>query len=359
MTQQTVSSSVYVVADLGGTTLRLGRVVGGQLETDSIRRVATENLRLHPDDSACVLQRRVMSQLIDALRTYLRSPIGIGASAVGLSFAGPLTRDGVAVAAPTIWGHGAAPLCIYQVLQKALDLPVFVANDITAAAWRYMASESQSFCLFTVSSGIGNKVFWRGDVLVSDEGHGGELGHWRVDHSPDAPRCDCGGQGHLGAIASGRGVVALACRMAAQQSREFAYSMLFKPAGGRPDAITSIALAAAVRSEDAFALGVMREALKPLASAVSCLFAAIGIRRYLFIGGFANAVGQAFITMLGDELVRFGCFGLNEEEMRGMLCLGAPDDDHSLIGIGHMVSAFMANTLQSSITKESWHACAH
>lgn len=273
---------------------------------------------------------------------YLHSAEGANAQAIGIAFAGPLKAEGTVIAAPTIWGPGAPPLNLGKLLRNALRLPVVVANDITAAAWRYAEAEDQPFCLFTVSSGIGNKVFWRGDVLTGDAGHGGELGHWRVDHSAEAIACDCGGRGHLGAVASGRGVVAVAQRTARLQPRRFSRSSLFEHAQGTPERITSNALAAAARAGDFFAVDILHEAFRPLASAIGCLFAAIGIRNFLFIGGFAIAMGSSFLTVLGDELVRHGCFGLDESTTRAMLQLGVADDDHSLIGVGKMLTAVLA-----------------
>lgn len=316
----------YVVADIGGTTLRIGRATDQGVE--AVRRVATEGLGRYPGEAPSRLQRLVMAQLAMELDDYLRSPDGLGTSAVGLSFAGPITSDGVAIAAPTIWGSASTPLRVGELLAQRLDVPVIVANDITAAAWRYAATEDEPFCLYTVSSGIGTKVFRHGEVLIGDDGSGGELGHWRVDPRPDAVRCDCGGLGHLGAIASGRGILAAARRAAADRPRE---SLL-------PAEITNEALAAAIRHGDAFAVDLLRAALQPLASAVACVFASIGIRRHLFIGGFAVAVGEKFTEVLADELVRLGCFGLTPAQTRAMVRLGFADDDHSLIGMGQLLT---------------------
>jgi glucokinase len=273
------------------------------------------------------------------LAAYLNSPEGTGASAIGISFAGPITRDGIVIAAPTIWGSWAPPLRLGEILEQRLGLPVVVANDITAAAWRYASTEPEPFCLFTISSGIGNKVFRHGEVVVDDDGFGGELGHWRIDQSADAMKCDCGGRGHLGAVASGRGMVAAVRRAAACQPLSFGRSYLSELASSRPEYITSPMLVAAVQHDDEFAIDVLRGSLRPLASAVACMFAAIGVRRYLFIGGFALAIGQPFVTLLGDELVQLGCFGLNEEQTRGMLRLGLADDDHSLVGMGRLLAS--------------------
>lgn len=328
----------FVVADIGGTTLRIGLMRKGQDQVSAIKRFRTESLRLHLGESGQELQDRIVRQLVRELKAYLESAAGNGAAAVGLSFAGPISGGGVVIAAPTLWGPGARSLMLRQVLEEALGTSVVVANDITAAAWRYAGSETKPFCLITVSSGIGNKVFWGHDVLVDEDGHGGELGHWHVDATEPPLRCDCGEYGHLGAVASGRGVVALAELLAQRHAKRFVASVLHELSGGRPGAITSVDLAAAVRSEDSFAIHILQQALRSLASALACLFAAIGVRRFLFIGGFALAVGQRYIDLLGDELVKIGCFGLREPEVRKMLALGTADDEHSLIGMGRILS---------------------
>jgi glucokinase len=329
---------VTVVADLGGTTLRVGRVLGGVLDAASVRRIPTEGLDRHRALPPQVLQAQVVEQLAGELEQYLRSPHGAGADAVGVSFAGPLSKDGTVLAGPTLWGGPAAPLPITDILTRRLPVPVVVANDITAAAWRYAAPETAPFCLITVSSGIGHKVFRHGEVLIDDAGHGGEIGHWRIDPRPDAIPCECGGRGHLGGISSGRGVLLAARAAAATDPAGFADSELAGPAGHRPDGITNQSLARAVRRGDPFATAVLSDCLLPLAQAVNCLFTAIGIRRYLFIGGFAVAVGSPFLRLLGDQLTRLGCFGLDERQIRAMLSLGAADDDHSLLGMARMVA---------------------
>jgi len=334
----------YVVADLGGTTLRIGRMSEGAGSATSVRRVATEGLGRYRELPAQTLQDRVVEQLTRELETYLGSPEGAGASAVGVSFAGPMTKDGTVLAGPTLWGGTAAPLPIVDILTRRLGVPVVVANDITAAAWRYASAEPDPFCLITVSSGIGHKVFRNGEVLISDSGHGGEIGHWRVDPGEDAVPCECGGRGHLGAMASGRGVLLAARRAAVADPEGFCRSVLAGPAGGDPAGITNEDLARAIRADDAFATRVLRTCLVPLALAVNCVFTAIGIRRYLFIGGFAVAVGPRFVTLLGDELTKLGCFGLTDEEIRDMLSLGATDDDHCLIGMARMLARTLPAT---------------
>ena len=87
-----------------------------------------------------------------------------------------------------------------------------VLNDLAAAGFRYVAEGLSDFAIVTVGSGVGHKVFLGGRPLAGVNGRGGEIGHLRVDFSADALACDCGGFGHVGGLASGRGAVALVRR---------------------------------------------------------------------------------------------------------------------------------------------------
>lgn len=326
-----------VVVDIGGTTLRIGRYRPGTGQVTDVRRMPVDGLDPHPGERAKELQQRVLHQLEREIAEELagESP----GTPVGISFAGPVAADGTVIGAPTIWGAGGEPLALGQSLSTALGHPVLVANDITAAAWRYADTETEAFCLITVSSGIGNKVYRDGQVLVDPAGYGGELGHWRVDPAPDAPRCDCGGQGHLGAVASGRGILAAARREAVARAGDFARSELGRHCAGEPARIDNRMLVAAVAADDPFATGVLSAALRHLASAVTAVYTAIGVRRYLIIGGFALAVGEPFARLLTEQLIDLGCFGLDDDQIRRMVSVGRADDDHGLLGIGRMVQA--------------------
>ena len=325
-----------VVVDVGGTTLRVGRVVGDRSAVSDVRRVPTAGIGRGSCASATQLQRRVIDQLVETVDGYVRTVDGRPVDALGVSFAGPMTRRGVVTAAPTVWGPGAPPVALGSVLRRRLDVPVVVANDVTAAAARYVGPGNESFCLFTVSSGIGNKVVVGGKVLVDDDGHGGELGHWRVDLRPDAMPCDCGGRGHLGALASGRGVLAAASAAASERPHEFSRSALAGLTAGDPTRISNEMLVATIHRDDPFAVEILRSTLRPLASAISCLFSALGLRRYIVVGGLAIAIGAPFVTLLCDEMIRAGCFGLDSDQIRAMVSLGEPDDDHSLVGIARL-----------------------
>jgi glucokinase len=336
-----------VVVDVGGTTLRSAVHDPRTGRLSDVRRVPVDGMARDPAAPVAVLRHRVTAQIVHAVSAHA-ARAGTGRpAAVGVAFAGPVTAAGLVTAAPTVWGPGGDPLPLGELLAARLGAPVTVVNDLTAAAWRYAATETGPFCLITVSSGIGNKVFRGGEVLLDPGGHGGELGHWVADPSPGAPRCDCGGRGHLGAIASGRGVLAAARRAAVADPAGFAASRLAARCGGgaaafralEEDAAGNRALAAAVRDGDPFATEVLRGTLTHLARAVSAVFTSIGVGRYLLVGGFALAVGEPYRRLLVGELRRLGCFGKRPEEIDAMVALGHPDDDHGLIGMGRLLAA--------------------
>ncbi|MBO1334473.1 ROK family protein [Streptomyces sp. VRA16 Mangrove soil] len=330
-----VPEAPFTVLDVGGTTLRIAEYAPATGTLSRVRRVPVDGMARDPDAPVAVLQERVVAQLVREIEAHAST--GPAPRAVGVAFAGPITAGGLVLAAPTVWGRRGAPLPLGARLSERLGVPVIVVNDLTAAAWRYAAGEDEPFCLLTVSSGIGNKVFRGGEILLDADGHGGELGHWTCDTSPDAPLCDCGGRGHLGAIASGRGVLAAARRAATAEPSGFASSLL---AGehGSPEALTNEALAAAIRADDPFATAVLRGTLTPLAQAIGSVFTSIGICRYIVMGGFALAVGERYRRLLVGELTRLGCFGLDAAAVDAMVSLGVADDDHGLIGAGRLLA---------------------
>ncbi|MFC8716296.1 ROK family protein [Kitasatospora sp. NPDC057198] len=331
-----MSDAAFTVIDLGGTTLRTARYGVDEDTVTDVRRVPTDGIGEHPDLPVAEVQTRVMEQVAALAAEAVERH---GSSAVAVAFAGPVTADGRALAAPTVWGGPGEQVAVRQWLEERLGLPVVVVNDLTAAVWRYVEpADERPFCLITVSSGIGNKVFRDGEVLLDSEGHGGEIGHWTVDPSPDAAPCDCGGRGHLGALASGRGALAAARRAALADPDGYARSAL-AAAAPDPGLLDNRAVVAAVRAGDGFATEALRGGFTALASAITAMFTSIGIRRYLLIGGFALAVGPRYAELLTAELERLGCFGLSSEEIRRMVVLGVADDDSGLIGAGRLLAA--------------------
>src|SRR5437868_9520459 len=204
-----------LVFDIGGTTTRVGLYDSCHAKIVRSAAAATPN---HLDLPGLPFERlrdgllSLMGRLGDELvaQQVVRE--------VDVAFAGPIDPAGNGLAAPTLWGARlTSPYPLGEDIARCWpNARVRILNDVTAAGYRYLRASDEDFCIVTVSSGIGNKVFANGRPLVGRNGLGGELGHLRVDDSESAPTCECGGRGHLGAVSSGRAILAYARRHAAQ-----------------------------------------------------------------------------------------------------------------------------------------------
>lgn len=344
------AAACWLVLDVGGTNLRLGWYDARTGTLSGVVRHPVVNFLRMPGASVAQVQEALLVQLRQLCGEMVAAaPRRV--AAVGISFAGPVAEDGLVMDAPTVWGTRGAPLALGARLGAALDLPVHVLNDVSAAAWRYAAVVDEPFCLITISSGVGNKVHYGGETLVNRYGYGGEIGHQRVDFAPDAPLCDCGGRGHLGAVASGRGAVEVARRLALAEPDNYAASRLSALCRDAGD-ITTYAIVAALGAGDRFAERCVRHGAAHMANSVAGIYAAIGVRRYLFMGGFVQALGQRYLDLLADELREAGMFGIDPEQIPRLLQLAEPDDDHGLIGAGRYLAALAAAD-QPSLNKET------
>jgi predicted NBD/HSP70 family sugar kinase len=331
-------SACWLVLDVGGTNLRLGWYDPASGDIEGVVRHPVVNFLRMRGATVEQVQEALLAQLRE-LCAQMAAAAPRQVAAVGISFAGPVTADGLVMDAPTIWGRRGAPLALGTRLEAALGVPVHVINDVSAAAWRYAAAIDEPFCLVTVSSGVGNKVHHHGATLVNRDGYGGEIGHLRVDFAPDAPLCDCGGRGHLGAVASGRGAVEVARRQALAEPERFAASRLARLSPGGAGEITTHAIVAALEDGDDFAERCVRHGAMHMARSLAALYAAIGVRRYLFMGGFAQALGQRYLDLLAEELREAGMFGIAPDRIRGLLLMAEADDDHGLIGAGRYLAS--------------------
>jgi predicted NBD/HSP70 family sugar kinase len=328
-----------VALDIGGSNVRVA-VVDAEGRCGRVARLEAPNfLRGEQLDRARLqetLLELVARRVADAVgESDLEEPV-----CVGISFPGPVDGDGTVLSAPTLWGAGACPFPLGPRLQSELGTPhVFVMNDITAAA-HYYAGETTArrFCVVTVSSGIGNKVFDRDHpdgVLLAENGYGGEIGHVTVDDSPEAPLCDCGGRGHLGAIASGRGLERLVRKRAPRESSLRSRSPLLAAAVRDPSAITNEGhVVPAIRAGDPFALECLEEATRPLVQCLATMALGIGIEQFIFIGGLALSIGEPYLETVRRIWSERASYHMWDERPDTFFVLGRRDEEPCLRGAG-------------------------
>jgi C7-cyclitol 7-kinase len=320
-----------LVFDIGGTNLRAAVY---DPATDVIGRV-----RVRSTPSSQVLGVEMPANVETAL---YREMLDLAADALGgsvprlvsVAFPGPIDREGNLLAAPTVWGRGACPKLPLGRKMNALwpSARLVVLNDVAAAGYCYVRDPQESFCIVTVSSGIGNKIFLGGHPVTGRFGRGGEIGHVRVDFSDDAPECDCGGRGHLGAIASGRGTLALARKRAARNPTEFSGSAAARSCRGDPESLTNEMIVDAFREGDRWCVDVLQVASRPLGRTLATIHHALGVERFVIVGGFALALGDNYRKQLARSASESG-WDLGQE-WESMIALGDLGHEAALRGAG-------------------------
>ena len=322
-------STLLIAFDVGGTYVRAGLYDPGRHKLVDTTTIDTDRAR---SSSASAESR--LSRLLRILDEAKQRLVGEACVAAVVAFPGPITADGMVRAAPTIWpGQPAHPFHLGAYLRRAWrGVEVTVLNDVTAAGLAYAAEGRRDFCIVTISSGVGHKVFRGGLPLVGATGRGGEIGHLVVDERPNAPICDCGGRGHLAATSSGRGTLRLAQRLALSEPVGFSRSRVAKLSGGAPETITSEMLAGSFRAGDDWTREVVLRAMRPLGRMLCTVDAVLGADDFVIVGGFADALGPEICTLLSSSAEEAGW--QLEKDWQASVSSGHLGDEAGLLGAG-------------------------
>ncbi|MER8808193.1 ROK family protein [Mesorhizobium australicum] len=318
-----------LVYEIGGSNTRAALVNTATLEVLFEARSPTPNFHSHGSAGIDGL----LEALAATIRDLAQSARSHGqADLVAIGYPGPVSPDGIALSSPTLLGASLdRHLDIADLVRRATGLRRMVAmNDVTACGFRYVADGETDFALINVGSGVGNKLFVRGNPVIGPGGRGGEFGHFTVDMRPDAPLCECGGRGHLAGISSGRGVERAVRQAARQDPPGFRGSAL-----GADDRnlhlIDTPAIVAAFRGGDEWTIHHVATATRPLAHAMAGLHTATGTESFILVGGFALALGPAWSDLLAVQCAA-ACWNLGQDWQR-MVRLGEPGDRDGLIGL--------------------------
>jgi predicted NBD/HSP70 family sugar kinase len=307
-----------IVVDLGGTFLRIGVVDGLDL-----RRLEATRLAEFGERNGDVWDDVVASVAAFSARLEREGvPLEGG---IAIAFPGPVAEGGVVAGAPTVVGASRVIPDLAAAIALATRRPAVLLNDVSAAAWYFGDRlSSERFGVVTVSSGIGAKIYDRGrrPPVLDLPPYAGELGHIVVDRGPHAPACDCGGRGHLGAIASGRGFERLARLELAD-----------------PTLTNEADLIPALRAGEPLALALLHASVRPLAGTLAALIVGAGLERIVVIGGFARALGTLYRDVLTAELAGSFDAGPIELDLEGLVTVCGPDEEPSLLGAARFAQA--------------------
>lgn len=229
----------------------------------------------------------IEADIIDAVQKLRKNtdtvPIGIGVGVAGQVE----IPSGTVHFAPNLHWHQ-VPLQDY--LQKELQLPVFVLNDVRAATWgewRYGAGRGcdDIVCLF-VGTGIGGGIVCGGQLLIGSSNTAGEIGHMTIDIH--GPKCSCGNQGCLESI-SGGWAIGKRAQEAVMKDRA-AGSALLNLVNGQPHALTAQHVSQAAHEGDKLSQQIFDEVAAGLIAGATCIIHAFNPSRLIMGGGIINGM---------------------------------------------------------------------
>jgi len=322
-----------IVLDIGGTTTRVARLDPATGEHERVRRAPTPNYLTH----AGTAPERIVEMLARSIEREVTAALeGAPAYCIIVGYPGPVSGFGVAVRSPTILGPDSA----YRVNVAAMiselwpHAAIRVLNDLTCAGYSFVRAGHRNFCVLTVGSGIGNKIFLDGSPHVGEHGFGGEIGHVKVSPKHGTPVADL--RADLGEIASGRGTIWLAKLWAQRRPQDFCDSAMAGLRADFADRLWSEQLVAAFRSSDKLARAIVETAAQPLAAALAHIHLGCGLERFFVTGGFASALGEEYRRMLVRMLRE--CTWELGQDWDSMVVLSEARREHGLLGACYLAS---------------------
>jgi len=239
---------LILAVDIGGTSFRLA------LADERGRILRRGSGPTRPEEGPERLLRRIKTKveglLIDSGTRAMVKGVGVGA-------AGPLDLEsGMLLHPPNLPGWHHVPL--KSMLEESLGFPVWLRNDVDLGALgehRFGAGRGfQQLIYLALGTGIGGGVILGGQLLSGTRVSAMEAGHMVV--SPGGPRCNCGREGCLEALASGTAIA----RRAAERLSQGERSQMLEMVNGKVERITAELVARAAHEGDALARQVLQEA---------------------------------------------------------------------------------------------------
>jgi glucokinase len=190
---------LYGAIDLGGTNVR---AIVADLDAN-IRGDQIQPSRAADGLDAC------LASIEEAIRkaaaednVEAQSLKGIGVCSAGWVD----SERGIVPAAPQLPGWHDVPLA--QIISDRLGPPAILENDANAAALGELTFGAgrgvRHLVYITVSTGVGGGIIADGRLYGGAKGSAGEIGHTVID--PNGPKCGCGNNGCLEALASGTAI---------------------------------------------------------------------------------------------------------------------------------------------------------
>ena len=300
--------------DIGGTTVKMGifepegkNLQKWEIPTDT----ADEGIRILPDIAASIDEKLKEMDLVKS-----------DCLGVGVGVPAPVTKEGIV--------NGTANLgWKYKEVKKELEalcgLSAVIGNDANVAAlgemWQGGGKGKQDMVMITLGTGVGSGFIVGGKLIVGAHGAGGEGGHIRVNYQEE-DTCGCGNKGCLEQYASATGIVRLAKKKMAGETRE---TLLTK------EEITAKSVFDAVKEGDQVAREVAEEFGEYLARGLSAM-AAISDPSIFVIGGGVSKAGEILLSYVEKYYKELAFFANRDVEF----ALASLGNDAGIIGAARL-----------------------
>jgi glucokinase len=233
---RTEPATAVLAVDIGGT-----KIAAAVVDAEGALRRHTTAATPRTDDAESVWRavRAVMAEAAGGTSDRLT------VRAVGVSCAGPMTWPTGRVSPLNIPAWREFPLLarLGRAHPKAV---IRLHNDGVCATigehWRGAGRDHDNLLGVVVSTGVGGGLVLGGRLVNGGTGNAGHVGHVTVE--PDGPRCPCGRNGCLEAVAAGPAIVSYARRHGWRApSGATARDVAQAATGGEPAAVAAFARA--------------------------------------------------------------------------------------------------------------------
>lgn len=198
--------------DIGGTTVKIGlfNIDGTMLEKWEIPTNTANGGAAILDDVAASVLGKIAEKGIEK-----EEILGIG-----LGVPGPVDSAGVVHKCVNLgWGV----FNVEEALSEKTGFMVKAGNDANVAAlgeaWQGGGKGYQNVVMVTLGTGVGGGIILNGKILPGTNGAAGEIGHIHVDDEEEEC-CGCGNKGCLEQYASATGIVRMAKKKLASETRQ-------------------------------------------------------------------------------------------------------------------------------------------
>lgn len=218
--------------------------------------------------------------------------------AIGMGVPGPIANQSGGVIAPPIMpGWDGFP--IRKEMETKWRVPISLNNDAELGMlgeWAFGAGRGEDYLAYIkVGSGIGAGLLMNGQVYQGATGSAGEIGHLTIEEN--GPRCDCGSNGCLEALAGGKAIAHQAYEVVKSGKPSLLTSM------GPPEELTARDVVAAARRGDLPSQQIITRAGSYLGIAIAGVVNLFN-PRVIIIGGGVSQIGDLFLQPIRDTVKR-------------------------------------------------------